>query len=328
MRSDLGTRSAEGVVEALGGIARRDELITAGVSGSDITRAVRLGVLRRVRRAHYAIVAADAAAVAATRVGGRLGGPSAARTYGVWAGFDDRTHVVVPPNASRLRLIREDGRTTPDRGEHPVALHWETTEPGRECWRVSLLDALRQTVSWCDEETGLAALDTVLDLGLVAPDRLRDAFAREPEASRRVAAAARVGSGSGYESIAARRFERLGLRVRQQVAVPGVGRVDGCLEDVLFYEVDGDGFHSSPAARETDRRRDAAALAGGGAVIRFGARRIREDWAGCVTDAVAAIRRRVPARRFQEIRRRMARNSAKPTLRGPIFLKTESDTPS
>ena len=82
--------SAAAVVDAFGGIARRDQILATGLSGSDITAAVRRGELGRVRRAYYASPRALADAVVATRVGGRLGGLSAARTYGLWAGFDDR----------------------------------------------------------------------------------------------------------------------------------------------------------------------------------------------------------------------------------------------
>jgi len=190
--------------------------------------------------------------------------------------------------------------------------------------RVPLLDALQQTVAWCDDETGAAALDTALDLRRISERQLLDGFRSQPEASRRLAAAARAGSGSGYESIVARRFERLSLRVRQQVAFPGVGRVDGCLEDALYYEVDGDAFHGSAAERETDRRRDATVVARGEAIIRFSSRRIREDWEGCVADALDALRHRISPRRFQEILRQLAKIEAREARTGQKLLKSES----
>lgn len=284
--------SAAAVVDAFGGVARRDQILAAGLSGTDITAAVRRGELRRVRRAHYARPGAAADAVAATRVGGRLGGVSAARTYGIWSGFDDRCHVVVPTNASRLRVIRGNPATTPDVGDRHVVVHWQDVEPSRECWRVGLADTLRQVVAWSDQETAMAALDTALDRGLVSEAWLARKFADEPAASRLRAAAARPGSGSGYESIVVRRLRAHGLRVRQQVAVPGVGRIDAEVEGFLFLEIDGSEFHDTPRARDADAIRDAGLVAHGRPVIRLRTRRIRDDWPGCLADILSAVAHR------------------------------------
>lgn len=291
--------SAAALTDAFGGIARRDQILDAGLSGTDITAAVRRGELRRVRRAHYATPRAPRAAIDAVRVGGRLCGVSALATYGVWAGFDDVVHVAVAPNASRLRLVRDGEGATPDIGDRRIAVHWVETAPNRECWRVGLTEALLQVACWDDTETALAALDTALDQRLVSPESLRSTFCSAPALARARAAAARAGSGSGYESIVVRRLRRLGLSIRQQVVVPGVGRVDGEIEGVLLLEVDGEEFHEN----EADRRRDAALVARGRVVIRLTTRRIREDWAGCVADILDAVRCRVAASRFQEILR-------------------------
>src|SRR5690554_6993379 len=87
----------------LGGIATRQQLVAAGCSGYDLTRAVRRGVLRRLRQARYASSIALPDAMVAARVGGMLAGPSAARTFGLWAGFATRVHISVGQNSSRLR---------------------------------------------------------------------------------------------------------------------------------------------------------------------------------------------------------------------------------
>uniref|UniRef100_UPI0037847CAE hypothetical protein n=1 Tax=Pseudolysinimonas sp. TaxID=2680009 RepID=UPI0037847CAE len=230
--------SVGAVIDAFGALARRDQIVGAGLSGTDITAAVRRGEIRRIRRAHYATWRASPDAVVAVRIGGRLGGLSAARSYGLWSGFDPRLHVVVPANASRLRMIRGAESIQPDVGERESVVHWADVEPARECWRPTLDDTLRQVAAWADEETALATLDTALDLGLAAHGQLVRAFAAEPAASRVRAAAAEAGSGSGYESIVVRRLRRLGLHIIQQVAVPGVGRVDAEIEGRLFLEID------------------------------------------------------------------------------------------
>ncbi len=299
-------QTAVAIVHAFGGVARRDQILAAGCSGTDITAAVRGGELRRIRRAHYASARASADAVAAIRVGGRLAGLTAAASYGLWAGFDCRCHVVVPHNASRLRRIVRPDRTTPDTGDREVVVHWQDAAPHAECWRVGLSDALRQVVAWSDAETAMATLDTALDRRLVTKESLRLMFAAEPTASRVRAAAAVPGSGSGYESIVARRLRSLGFRVRQQVPVPGVGRIDAEVEDYLFLEIDGSGFHDAPAARDVDATRDAALVALGRPVIRLRTRRIRDDWTGCLADIRGSLAHRPASPRSQETLGRMS----------------------
>lgn len=296
-------------VRALGGIATRAQIVGAGFSGTDITAAVRRGELRRVRRAHYATPEASWDAVDAARVGGRLCGVSAARSYGLWGGFDETLHVAVARNASRLRVIREREMVTPDRSDRPVELHWIETAANRECWRVSLHDCLRQVVAWSDRETAMACLDTALEIAGVTPEELRAAFVGESGSSRLRAADARPGSGSGYESIVARRLRALGLRVRQQVWIPGVGRVDGVIDDILVLEIDGLEHHFTREAFERDRRRDAAVAGLGKLSIRLSTRRIRDDWDGCVADILAALR-------FQESSGRVMQESRQPTSGG------------
>jgi very-short-patch-repair endonuclease len=288
--SIAGVYSAAAIATAFGGIATRAQILAAGLTGSDITRAVRRGEVRRVRRAHYATPDAPRDAVDAVRVGGRLCGVSAARCYGLWAGFDETLHVAVPPNASRLRVIREHGTTTPDRGDRHVEIHWVETEVSRECWRVSLYDCLRQVVEWSDRETAMACLDTAVEVAGMTPDELHAVFAGEATASRLRAVDAQPGSGSGYESIVVRRLRRIGLRVRQQVRIPGVGRVDAVIDHILVLEIDGFEHHSTREAFEEDRRRDAALAALGKPKIRLTTRRIRDDWDGCVADILAALR--------------------------------------
>lgn len=293
-RHDRRMSSVRAIADAYGGIARRDQFLDAGASGSDLTRAVRLGELRRIRRAHYASAIADRDAAAAVRVGGRLAGTSAARSYGVWAGFDDRVHLVVARNAARLRLTQSGGHVTPDVGDRPVRVHWEDAAIGRECWRVPLLEALRQIASWCDAETAQAALESALDQRFLTLDRLAG-LAAPTAAARLRLRSARSGSGSGYETVVARRLRRLGHRVRQQVVVPGVGRVDREIDDYLLLEIDGDGHHRSVEDLDRDARRDAAALAQGRIVLRLRTRRIRDDWQGCLADIQTILARRPSA---------------------------------
>ncbi len=136
----------------------------------------------------------------------------------------------------------------------------------------------------------MACLDTAVEIAGVTREGLRAVFAGEPASSRLRAADARAGSGSGYESIVVRRLSARGLRVRQQVWIPEVGRVDGVIEDILVLEIDGFEYHFTREAFEEDRRRDAVLASLGTAGIRLSTRRIRADWDGCVADILAALR--------------------------------------
>ena len=78
--------------------------------------------------------------------------------------------------------------------------------------------------------------------------------------ARRLARAGHV-SESGGESLLLFDLLVAGIDVRQQVRLPGVGRVDMIIGERLIIEVDGYEFHSTRADFEEDRRRDAASSA-------------------------------------------------------------------
>ena len=287
------------VVASLGHIATRQQLLAAGCSGFDLTSAVRTGELSRVRQGRYATALAPFEAVVAVRVGGLLAGPSAANSYGLWHGFDDRVHVSVGANSSRLRTVREPAFADPlvDRMHVPVVVHWltdgATPELGPECWRVPLLTCLRQTVAWSDRETGLACLDTALRL--VTRGEILDAFRDAPTADRMLAGLCRYGSGSGTESIVRQRLAAIGIAVNQQVHIPRVGRVDMVVRGTrVVIEVDSKRWHHNPIAFEDDLRRSAELAAQGYTLVRLSYERVINDWAWCermVRAALSSFRR-------------------------------------
>jgi very-short-patch-repair endonuclease len=65
------------------------------------------------------------------------------------------------------------------------------------------------------------------------------------------------------------------LRVRPQVWIPGVGRVDLLIGDRLVLELDGREWHQD---FERDRARDRALVARGYLVLRASYRQVLEDW--------------------------------------------------
>ncbi|QNE45959.1 DUF559 domain-containing protein [Glaciihabitans sp. INWT7] len=286
-------------IDVLGGIATRQQLLAIGFTGADLTRAVRGGGIWRVRQARYASPTAHIDRVAAARVGGLLAGPSAAATYGLWAGLDPRLHISVGRNSARLRTnvapsFSDRMTLSPDSSGRPIVLHWigggAVPERGPECWRTSFEQCLRQTVAWCDTETAVACLDTALAVANCSPARIFEIFSPASASDRLTASLCRQGSDSGSESLVRQRLDRLGIRYRQQVEVASVGRVDfGLIGTRIVIEVDSWRYHGDRIAFERDRRRDAELVARGYTVIRLTYQRIMNDWPWCERMILAAL---------------------------------------
>jgi len=250
------------VLRERGGAVTRHELRKAGVGSRTLTAAVEEGGLVRPRRGVYALPDLSAEGRAALAAGGRLSCVSAARSYGLWGGQDGRLHLSVHPHAGRAG---------------GAVRHWDALGEHPELWRVSLADCLRSVVNCADEETAIAVLDTAIAARLVTMIGLRGVFAHGSARARAVAACARPGSDSGVESILRQRLTARGHVVEQQVAVPGVGRVDARVDGALFIEVDGFAFHASKEAFERDRTRDTALALVGARRLRFPARDVLSD---------------------------------------------------
>jgi very-short-patch-repair endonuclease len=284
-------------IDSLGKIATREQLVQRGVNGLELTAAVRRGEIWRIRRAHYATRGALPEAIAAVRVGCKLAGPSAARSYGLWSGFDERVHVALPRNASRLRTNYAPSAATalsPDTSAREIVLHWQSLDGTSECWRVGVPDVLRQMTAWTDRETAIACIDTARTiLGYTAAD-VRSVFDSAPISDRVVSTRSRPGSDAGTESVVRQRLESCGIEVDQQVSIPGVGRVDMMIRGTrIIVEVDGKNFHSREDAFENDRRRDAQLAALGYVVIRLSFAQVFGNWARCenaILDAVSQFR--------------------------------------
>ena len=149
-----------------------------------------------------------------------------------------------------------------------------------ECWRVSLLESVRQTARWCDRETAIACLDTAHRF--VSHGAILRAFAHEPLSSRLLAAASRPGSDSGTESLVRQRCAAIGIDLVQQIEIAMVRRVDAGIRGTrIVIEVDSRAHHDDSTAFERDRRRDAQLVALGDTVIRLTYRQVTENWPWC-----------------------------------------------
>lgn len=249
-----------------------------GMSRAALDGAVRRGDLTRVRRGWYAGTGADPALVAAVRAGGRLSCVTLLRRRGVWALDDGMVHVRVPK-----------GRDV--RGAPGLRLHW--TQDALELERAwdDPADALACAVGCLDLRQAIAVTDSVLNLGLVSLE----------EATRRLAVRARgravldrcdPRAESGLETFARLALVSARIRVRSQVVVPGIGRVDLMVGDRLVIELDGAAWHGGAADFERDRLRDRALMARGYLVMRATYRQVLLELPMLVGQVQEVVRRR------------------------------------
>ncbi|CAN5281551.1 type IV toxin-antitoxin system AbiEi family antitoxin domain-containing protein [soil metagenome] len=272
------------------GVAHRSSLLDAGATSYAIGAARHSGVIR-VRRAWYAETWANPEILRAVRIGGALTCQSALVLAGIWANDDETTHVRVARNSSRLRSPATD-KVAFAAAPGGAVVHWHP-EPGEIRNAVDPLPiALAHYARCTSREMALVAIDCALNRKLVTPQRLGEAFALFPQQSRRLLELADPSSQSGLETLARYRLGRHRIRVRTQVTIAGVGRVDVIIGERLVLELDGYGFHATGEFFESDRRRDLALLERGYCVLRLSYRQVMYEWAEAERVILALVRRR------------------------------------
>ena len=97
-------------------------------------------------------------------------------------------------------------------------------------------------------------------------------------------------SESGTETIIRLRLRANGIRLRTQVHIPGVGRVDFLVGDRLIIEADSREHHLP--RYQADRTRDRVAIGMGFVVIRLTYEDVVYRWDVVLSDVLSVIRRR------------------------------------
>ncbi|CAI9405673.1 hypothetical protein AESSP_01461 [Aestuariimicrobium sp. T2.26MG-19.2B] len=270
------------------GVLTRRELHTLGATDHAIKQAVVTGALRRLRPGWFATAGADPAVVRAVSSGGVLSCVSALRLHGIWTPLDRTLHIRRSEhhrrrwNSGGLKVCKPSGR------------------PG---WPRRALDpwpiAVRCAAHCCTSEEFVAILDNVVHLGLAGWDDLADLLTDEPDHVRALLRRC-ARAESGIESLTRVRLVALGHRVRSQVFIPGVGRIDLLVGDCLALEVDGRETHATPTGHNSDRRRDRRLVALGYTPMRLTWESVMLDWDEVVHEITAALRlgvhRRGPGR--------------------------------
>jgi len=272
-------------LDELGGASHRAELLLAGVPERSLRRSVLDGRVVRLGHGTYALPWAAPEVANAKLFRASLGCVTACEHWGLPVWEDHGLHHLVVPwrRSSSRRDPRELAR---------VVLHRTSRSLSSALW-VPVAQAIDQA-GWCTSPVGqLVLVDAALHAGVLLPGDLAHF---EVGAARRRAWLRRIASGaaeSPLETVARAALVTAGLSVKEQVTIPGVGRVDLVVEEEVAVELDGWEFHRSREAFEHDRARDRQLLARSVPVMRFTARELRADPQAMVAQVAEVVGRAV-----------------------------------
>lgn len=267
-----------------GGVVHRSILRNAGFSRSAIRAHLEAHSLIAVRRDWIAVPDSSDLRRTAVAHGARLTCASAAKDHGLWVRDLDRVHL----GFDRGGHHRPTAAAAAARGQ-PV-LHWQLSlvPVPRHAVVDPLPNALAAVAKCLPFEEAVAVFDSALNLRRISEPQLEQMTRRCGPRFSEVVAAADGRADSGIESLPRVRLARIGISMRLQVMLNG-HRVDGLVGRRLVLQFDGDGYHSSRADRERDRREDAGLVLIGYTVLRYGYEAVCSDWPMVEAEIRAAI---------------------------------------
>jgi very-short-patch-repair endonuclease len=243
------------------------QLIGSGWTRHEIRIRVARGSLRRIARGWYDLGTSSADEHTAAASGTRIGCLTGLRDHGVWVPPTTHPHVIAPRwvNTSTRAAVKH---------ELPRGHSWP-----RRTIVFGLVDCLRQVLRHHDVETSLIVLESVINLRMV-PQSVVVGLTREcpPRRAGQLRARLDPKAESGTETRVRLFLARRGYRVRSQVVIPRVGRVDLLVGESLIIECDSHAHHTGESAYWSDRTRDLRAAALGYRVIRLTWEQVFLDW--------------------------------------------------
>lgn len=258
--------SPQHVIDQHGGIARGVDLTALGFTRHQLARAVNRGVIDRLRPGVFATRRASADIKTAASHGGALTCAGALRHRGVWVLHDDAVPHV---------WLGRSGRTH----AHPHCRCVEHFRAGRMRLGVAPIEkALVHAYDCHGAEFFFCALESAWNQRKISSTARRRIRNQLPRSARWLVDFARDDAQSGLESLVRLRLHMQGIRVRTQVVIDTVGRVDFLIEDRLILESDGELNHGGARNRHKDLRRDASASALGYETLRFDYALIVHNW--------------------------------------------------
>ncbi|WP_146086058.1 MULTISPECIES: type IV toxin-antitoxin system AbiEi family antitoxin domain-containing protein [unclassified Rathayibacter] len=252
------------LLRSSGGFAPARALRAAGVPRAAVERALASRDVVRVRRGWYALPPVELAAV---RAGGVVTCLSLLHHLGLWTVERPALHVAL--GDSSVHDLRPGW-----------VGHWRRW-PGqgrRSFSQDGVGAAVLHLVTCVAEDDAIVTIDSALNTGLLTSDALLDLRALAPIGKRDLFTRVDGRSQSGLETRTRLSTRRHNVRVRTQVPVSGVGRVDQIIGDRLVLESDGHRFHSGIEQFHEDRRRDLELARQEYLCIRLDSHQIMEDW--------------------------------------------------
>lgn len=263
----------EHILAANGGIVSAAQLRTMGWSYSQIKK---VPGLRQLRRGWYVGPSAHPHVVRAVSAGGVLSCVSALRLRHVWVPDSD-LHVRY---SARARRSRPGVRSChPHRLDPPIV------------GAIDPLDIAAASAANCVDAEGLiVVLDSMLNTRMIGMADARSIVAASRFARLNLAERCDPASESGTETMVRLRLRAAGIRLRTQVVIARVGRVDFLIGNRLIIEVDSREHHLSKY--QSDRTRDRVATGLGYLVVRLTYQDVVHRWETVLADILAIIRRR------------------------------------
>ncbi|MGO1285663.1 MAG: endonuclease domain-containing protein [Brachybacterium sp.] len=270
-------------------VRTRHELESAGYTRRQIDALLQEGRMFRLAPGLYGSPLTPPHITQALRRNHRVTCINALKLYGFW----------VPPTSSRHEARLRGGRRSGDTlGLPEVVLH----DPPLRNWPdphpvLPLPIAVEHALHCLDDDGAAIVLESGLHESLLSDADVVDAMSALSARRRDGILPLRHDAQSGTETKVTRYLRKRGVRVRTQVEIPGIGRVDLLAGERLIIECDSVLRHSSPEQVNTDRARNLEAAHLGYAVLRLSYPQIMVTWdqtSQTLLDMIRADEHRAP----------------------------------
>lgn len=266
---------------------RRRDLLASGYTDQQIRAALAHREIFRVRQGWYSVPNAPEPGVRAVRVGGRLTGLDALKSYGVPVPRNSRTQVSVSAGASRLRDPGNRRKRLADL--HHMDIQW-TEEPWMKHrsspWRVSVQEALLAVLHSEGRDVAVACCDLVIKKKRMNARDVDALFEHVPARVRAWRTLVDGRSGAHGETYVRLWLGDAGIRFEPQPFMRGVGHLDGQVSSWTYIEIDGaqhdEAAEGERSQFEEDHYRDTVVAINGARVLRFTYRQLYRQWALCL----------------------------------------------
>lgn len=261
-------------------VRTRRELEDAGYGRRAIERLVAEGTIIALGRGYYATGDTPAAVLRALRHGHRVTCVDALNLYGFWVPTSRGDH------RAALRSARLYIAPGGDVVLHaPILRSWPDPHPV-----LPLPLALEHAVHCLDADGAAIVLESGLHLKLIDASAVQAATASLSQRRQASIFPLRGDAESGTETRVRRGLTRAGVRMRSQVWVEGIGRVDLLVGERLIIECDSVAHHAGVEDFHRDRLRDLTAHRLGYTVVRLTWEQVMLDWDHTLATLLAMIR--------------------------------------